>query len=137
FRLNVLGAKGNSPGRNQVDYEKFGIAPSLSFGLGTPTRLTLSYYHLNTDDMPDYGIPTTRKAPELNTNGTGIVDVDRATFYGLPRDLHTTSADIRTIEFGHDFNERMTLRNAIRYGETLNDYLVTNPGDGTVLFDTA
>ncbi|NYT58731.1 TonB-dependent siderophore receptor [Alcaligenaceae bacterium] len=137
FRLNVLGAKGNSPGRNQVDYEKFGIAPSLSFGLGTPTRLTLSYYHLNTDDMPDYGIPTTRKAPELNTNGTGIVDVDRDTFYGLARDFQKTRADIGTIEFEHDFNERMTLRNAIRYGETLNDYLVTNPGDGTVLFDTA
>lgn len=137
FRLNLLGAKGNSPGRNQVDYQKFGIAPSLSLGLGTPTRITFSYYHLNTDDMPDYGIPTTRKVPELNTNGTGIVDVDRDTFYGLDRDFQKTRADIGTIEIEHDFNENLTLRNATRYGETLNDYLVTNPGDGTVKFDSA
>ncbi|MGB6104224.1 MAG: TonB-dependent siderophore receptor [Pusillimonas sp.] len=135
FRLNLLGAKGNTPGRNQVDYEKFGIAPSLALGIGTPTRLTFSYYHLNTDDMPDYGIPTTRKAPELNTNGTGIVDVDRDTFYGLDRDFQKTKADIGTIEIEHDFSDRLMLRNATRYGETLNDYLVTNPGDGTVNFD--
>src|SRR3546814_4856724 len=41
------------------------------------------------------------------------------------------------IEIEHDFNENLTLRNATRYGETLNDYLVTNPGDGTVKFDSA
>src|SRR5690606_35828048 len=101
------------------------------------TRVTFSYYHLNTDDMPDYGIPTTRKVPELNTNGTGIVDVDRDTFYGLDRDFQKTRADIGTIEIEQDFNENLTLRNATRYGETLNDYLVTNPGDGTVEFDAA
>lgn len=136
FRLNVLGAKGNTPGRNQVDYKKFGIAPSLSLGLGTPTRVTLSYYHLDTDGMPDYGVPTTRKAPELNTNGTGILDVSRDTFYGLyDRDYQKTRADIGTVEIEHDLADRLTLRNATRYGETLNDYVVTNPGDGTVKFD--
>ncbi|MDX3894136.1 TonB-dependent siderophore receptor [Pusillimonas sp.] len=138
FRLNVLGAKGNVAGRNQVDYEKLGIAPSLSLGLGTPTRLTFSFYHLNTDDMPDYGVPTARKAPELAAGDTGILDVDRDTFYGLyDRDFRKTRADIGTIEIEHDLSERLTLRNAIRYGETVNDYVVTNPGDGTVLMNPA
>jgi len=135
FRLNVLGARGNTPGRNQVDYEKFGIAPSLTLGMGTPTRATFSYYHLQTDGMPDYGVPLTRKIPGLKTE-TGIVDVDRDTFYGLyDRDFHKTKADIGTIEVEHDFADRLTLRNATRYGETINDYVVTNPGDGTVRFD--
>jgi catecholate siderophore receptor len=135
FRLNVLGAKGNTPGREVVDYKKFGIAPSLSFGLGTPTRVTLSYYHLQTDGMPDYGVPTARKAPQLG-NAAGILDVDRSTFYGvLDRDYQKTRADIGTLEIEHDFTERLTFRNATRYGETLNDYVVTNPGDGTVGFD--
>src|SRR5690606_36249868 len=70
--------------------------------------------------------------------GTGILDVDRDTFYGLyDRDYQKTRADIGTIEFEHDLNDRLTVRNATRYGETLNDYVVTNPGDGTVRFDTA
>lgn len=135
FRLNVLEAKGNIPGRNQVDYKKFGIAPSLSLGIGTPTRITLSYYHLNTDGMSDYGVPLAAKIPGLHTD-SGIADVDRDTFYGLyDRDYQKTKADIGTIEVEHDFNDRLTLRNATRYGETLNDYVVTNPGDGKVLFD--
>lgn len=135
FRLNVLEAKGNIPGRNQVDYEKFGIAPSLSLGIGTPTRVTLSYYHLKTDGMPDYGVPLAAKIPGLRT-GTGIVGVDRDTFYGLyDRDYQKTKADIGTVEVEHDLNDRLTLRNATRYGETINDYVVTNPGDGKVLFD--
>jgi len=135
FRLNVLGAKGDTPGREVVDYKKFGIAPSLSFGLGTPTRVTLSYYHLQTDGMPDYGVPTARKAPQLG-NSAGILDVGRSTFYGvLDRDYQKTRADIGTLEVEHDFTERLTFSNATRYGETLNDYVVTNPGDGTVSLD--
>ncbi|HEY9280206.1 MAG TPA: TonB-dependent receptor, partial [Eoetvoesiella sp.] len=104
---------------------------------GTPTRATFSYYHLQTDGMPDYGVPLTRKIPGLHTD-SGIVDVDRDTFYGLyDRDYHKTQADIGTIELEHDFTERLTLRNATRYGETINDYVVTNPGDGTARFDAA
>jgi len=135
FRLNVLHAQGNTPGRNHVDVEKFGIAPSLSLGLGTPNRATISFYHLQTDGMPDYGVPLTRKIPGLQSD-TGIVDVSRDTFYGLhARDFQKTRADIGTIELEHDFSDALTLRNATRYGETINDYVVTNPGDGTARFD--
>lgn len=130
FRLNMLGAKGNTPGRNVVDYDKFGVAPSLAFGLGTPTRVTLSYYHLQTNDMPDYGIALATKIPGTRTQ-TGILGVGRDKFYGvLDRDFRKTRADIGTIEVEHDISSRLTLRNATRYGETLNDYVLTNPGDG-------
>lgn len=135
FRLNVLGAKGDVPGREDVNYQKLGVAPSLSFGLGTPTRVTLSYYHLNTDGMPDYGVPTARKTPELG-NASGILDVDRSTFYGLhARDYQKTKADIGTLQVEHDLSNQLTVRNATRYGRTLNDYVVTNPGDGVVRLD--
>lgn len=138
FRLNVLGARGNMPGRNVVDYDKFGVAPSLSFGLGTPTRVTMSYYHLHTNDMPDYGIPMATKIPGTKTS-TGILGVGRDKFYGvLGRDYRKTKADIGTVEVEHDFSSKLSLRNTTRYGETLNDYVVTNPGDGGVArFDPA
>jgi catecholate siderophore receptor len=132
FRLDVLGAKGNVAGRNSVDYSKTGIAPSLSFGLGTPNRVNLSYYHLHTNDMPDYGVPLSTKIPGLHTQD-GIIGVGRQQFYGVyDRDYRKTKADIGTISFEHDFNSDMTVRNATRYGQTLNDYVVTNPGDGGV-----
>ena len=43
--------------RDIAHTRRFGVAPSLAFGLGTTTRLTLSYLHLQSDDNPDYGIP--------------------------------------------------------------------------------
>jgi catecholate siderophore receptor len=33
-----------------------GAAPSLTFDLGTHTRLTLSYFKLKQDNISDYGI---------------------------------------------------------------------------------
>ena len=129
LRLNVLGAKGNTPGRNVVDYDKVGVAPTLTLGLGTPTRVTFSYYHLNTNGMPDYGVPLAGKFPQYD-NGSGIFNVGRDTFYGvLDRDYQTTQADIGTIEIEHDLSDSLTLRNATRYGVTVNEYVVTNPGD--------
>ncbi|NYT85453.1 TonB-dependent receptor [Pollutimonas harenae] len=129
FRLNILGAKGDMAGRDSVDYKNFGIAPTISFGLGTPTRASISFYHYQTDGMPDYGVPLTR-GTTIETS-TGILDVGRDTFYGLyARDFRKTKADIGTIELEHDLTDKLTVRNVTRYGETLNDYLVTNPGDG-------
>jgi len=141
FRLNVLGAKGDMAGRDAVDYKNFGVAPTITFGLGTDTRATLSYYHYQTDGMPDYGVPiirhtATRDFPYDTSNG--ILDVGRDTFYGVyDRDYRKTRADIGTLEIEHDFTDRLTLRNATRFGETLNDYVLTNPGDGQVAFDAA
>ncbi len=134
FRLNVMGTQGDMAGRSEVDYKNWGVAPTISFGLGTPTRASISYYHYQTDGMPDYGVPLTR-GTTIKTD-TGILDVDRDTFYGLhKRDYRKTKADIGTIELEHDLTDRLTVRNATRYGETLNDYVLTNPGDGTKAFD--
>lgn len=139
FRLNVLGASGDMPGRSAVDYKNWGVAPTISFGLGTPTRVSLSYYHYQTDGMPDYGVPVIRQTGTRNfpyMTGNGILDVDRDTFYGVyDRDYRKTQADIGTLEIEHDITDRLTLRNATRYGETLNDYVLTNPGDGQVKYD--
>jgi catecholate siderophore receptor len=33
-------------GRADVTNQRWGVAPSAAFGLGSPTRLTLSYFHL-------------------------------------------------------------------------------------------
>ena len=44
-------------GRDVAEQSRYGFAPSLSLGLGTPTRLTLAYLHESADDVPDYGIP--------------------------------------------------------------------------------
>jgi catecholate siderophore receptor len=129
-RLNLLGTQGNTPGRKAVDFDRWGIAPSIAFGLNGPTQLVASYYHLDGDNMPDYGIPLFTKVTGVARDATGILPVDRDSFYGLKaRDYQKTKADIATVSFDHQISENLGVRQVLRYSKTLNDYILTNPGD--------
>ncbi|HEX7080797.1 MAG TPA: TonB-dependent receptor [Gammaproteobacteria bacterium] len=130
LRLNLLDHDADVPGRDGVFISHQGIAPSLAFGLGKPTRIDVGYYRFRTDDMPDYSIPYGRNADNTEPAGEPV-DVDRDTFYGLlNRDFQKTSADIGTVAVEHAFPGGLTLRNTTRYGESGNAYIVTNPDDG-------
>lgn len=53
-----MGHKNEKAGQSDgAEYKRVGIAPSITFGLDTPTRATLSYYYLRSDDTPDSGVP--------------------------------------------------------------------------------
>ncbi|WP_447592945.1 TonB-dependent receptor [Aquipseudomonas campi] len=126
FRLNAMKHEADTPGRDDVDVKRWGLAPTVTFGLNTPTRATLSYYHMETDDMADLGHPVS-----LITGKP--TKVDRDNFYGLvDRDFSKTSADIASIVLEHDVNEALTIRNTTRGGRTLLDYVMTRPSFANV-----
>ncbi|RYG18795.1 MAG: TonB-dependent receptor, partial [Caulobacteraceae bacterium] len=134
LRLNLMGAEGDVPGRDAVDYDKWGLGLSLAAGLGTRTTATVSYYHLTSNQMPDYGIPLYTKlggATAPRPDPSGILDVPYDSFYGLEaRDYLVNEVDSVTFDFRHAFSDTLRIRNVSRYSQTLNDYVVTNPGDG-------
>jgi len=142
FRLNLMYHDQNTPGRDAVDNNRWGVAPTLTFGLGTPTRVTLSYYHLQTDDTPDSGIPYAYPSTKVKADGsyrgvtrTGPAGVDRHNFYGLDSDYRKTQSDMGTIAVEHDLSDRLTVRNTTRYTYSTQRYVVTQPDDsqGNVL----
>ena len=55
-RVVMMGQKAQTT-RDVITNKDFGIAPSLRFGIGTPTEVTLSAIISHNNDMPDYGIP--------------------------------------------------------------------------------
>jgi catecholate siderophore receptor len=129
-RLNILGAQGDVAGRDSVDYDKVGIAAAVAIGLETPTSATLSVYHLDSNQMPDYGIPLFTKIG-IRTTATGVLDVPYDSFYGIhSRDYLNNTTNTGTLDIKHQLTPTFTIRNVTRYSETLNDYVVTNPGDG-------
>jgi catecholate siderophore receptor len=84
FRLNMMGHDSNVPGRDVVTNQRWGIAPSIGFGLGTPTRFTASYFHLTQDNISDYGIPwVTATNNALAEFRDRPAPVPRDTFYGF------------------------------------------------------
>lgn len=121
FRINLLGHDAEVAGRDAIEQQRWGIAPSLTFGLGTPTQVTFSYYHLETDGIVDYGLP-------FDPSTGRPLAVNRENFYGLTaRDKQETSADIGTVRLEHRFSDSLNLRNQLRYGQTTNDYIATVP----------
>ena len=134
FRLNVMAHENNVAGRDVVGGDRWGIAPTVTFGLNGPTKAILSYYHLTTSEIPDTGIPFNNpfsSGANVARNGNGTpVDVDRSTFYGLAnRDFRDTKTDIGTVDLRHDFGGGLVLRNVTRYGKSKNDYVWTQPDD--------
>ncbi|CAG8866569.1 putative TonB-dependent receptor BfrD [Pseudomonas fluorescens] len=134
-RLNLMSHESNVAGRDKVDYDRWGIAPSLAFGLGTPTRVNLDYYHLESDDLPDSGIPYT-----VPTGGTGnrtsadpskpYDGGDSDNFYGLTgRDFRKSRVDIATFAVEHDLTDALTVKNTLRHGNSMQDYILTQPDD--------
>ncbi|MGH8087317.1 MAG: TonB-dependent receptor [Stenotrophomonas sp.] len=133
-RLNIMSHDADVAGRDAANSSRWGIAPSLAFGLNGPTQLLVSHYHMETDDLPDaggfpYSNPfTTGANVALNGDGSPLVP-NREAYYGLAdRDFQKTRADITTLNISHDFGG-IVLRNIARYGDTRNDYLWTQPDD--------
>jgi catecholate siderophore receptor len=107
FRVNFMGHREEIVDRDEVEELRMGIAPSVTFGLGTSTQLTVSYFLQHEDNIPDYGLPYLFGKPP---------DVPRENFYGLAReDIEETWVNIGTLRLDHRFNEQLSLRNTLRY----------------------
>jgi catecholate siderophore receptor len=114
-----MGDQANVAGRDIVENRRFGVAPSLAFGLGTPTRLTFNYFHLTESDIPDYGIPWLFNGP---------APVNRKNYYGFKDgNFLRTYGDVGTAKIEHDFNSKIVARNQLRYAHYRRDVQITEP----------
>ncbi len=129
LRLNMMYTDGDVPGRNAVTNNRWGIAPTLNFGVGTANRLTLGYYKLKQKNLLDLGIPW---VPATNNALEAYRDqpapVPRETYYGLRnRDNEYLGTDMGTIRYEHDFADDVTFRNQFRYSNNLRNSGSTPP----------
>ena len=131
-RLNGFYHDADTPGRDEVTSERFGIAPAFSFGLGTATRFTLLYQHMTQDNVPDYGVPfvpaITNTAAPLYEYRNAAPPVDFGNFYGLRGyDFEDIQNDVATAILEHDFTDSLRLRNVSRFGRNHRDSAITAP----------
>lgn len=130
-RVVVMGHHNNKAGQGDdgAEYKRAGIAPSITFGLDTATRATLSYYYLKTDDTPDAGVPYNN--PNNFAAGSGKpIDVKKGIYYGWKdRDFQRQENQIGTIKLEHDLTDSITITNTAVYNKSKNDYVWTQPDD--------
>ncbi|AVO59115.1 TonB-dependent receptor [Pseudomonas chlororaphis] len=117
-RINLMGHQNDVPDREQIDRERWGIAPSLRLGFSDATRLTLSAFHQTDDNLPDYGVPA--------LDGKKLAGVKRDAYFGWKNlDKEQIEQNAFTADFEHDFSDHLRLQNLTRYSRTARDTIVS------------
>ncbi len=125
LRLNLMGVEAGIAGRDVAEVRRYGVAPSISIGLNSPTHATLSYVHLTESDIPDYGLPWlyNKLAPGVN----------RSSYFGFAPQNGTdpnflrTSDDILTLRAEHQFSHDLNLHTIARAANYPRNVQITEP----------
>ncbi|MDN5782237.1 MAG: catecholate siderophore receptor Fiu, partial [Luteimonas sp.] len=128
LRLNAMWQDSDVAGRDHVNNSRWGIAPSLGFGLNTDTRVFLNLLYVKQDNVPDGFVPTIGLpswVPQPGLEQLAGHPVDPENFYGSPYDHDDVTAQMATLRFEHDFSDTLKLSNTLRWGKTEQDYLIT------------
>ena len=118
FRLNVMANQNSFARRNEVENRRYGIAPTIGFGLDSELRLTISHLFQKEDNIPDYGTPWFGASP---------ANIRQSNYYGFKNDYLKTSVNLTTVKVEYDVNDIVNAKNQTRYGRYSRDIRATYP----------
>ncbi|MDP2354514.1 MAG: TonB-dependent siderophore receptor [Beijerinckiaceae bacterium] len=124
-RANVMWQKADVAGRDFVFDDRWGGAIAATWKPSDSFSLTLDYFHLDLDQLPDWGVPfdIATKKPFTESG------LRRDNYYGIPaRDFQKAKQDIWTATAEWKFSDWAVLTNKLRYGRSMLDYVVGAPG---------
>ncbi|MEO8526875.1 MAG: TonB-dependent receptor, partial [Caldimonas sp.] len=117
LRINTMITDADNYG-NKID--KYGLAPSLRLGIGTPDEFTFSLYALDNRNGLNYGMPWLRKydgaAATSPANPGVLIPVSPKNYYGAASDYNASSAELATFDHVHRFAGSGRLHSSVRYG---------------------
>jgi len=126
-RVNLMGHMNDIPGRKVEDAKRWGIAPSVTVGLGGDTQATFLFIHQHDNNVPQYGVPYYMNA----FNAGSVPGADRSNYYGYANmDVQRSNLDAGTVIIDHRFDDTFSLRNLTRY-QQVTQYALVNPPQGT------
>ncbi|TCB53683.1 catecholate siderophore receptor Fiu [Acinetobacter terrestris] len=133
FRLNAMGQDGGVEGRDYIENNSWAIAPSISFGLDTDTRLHLYSQHVRQRNIPDGGIPTVGMEGFYNADSalSSAPKVNRENYYGHVDDHEDVDADMFTAKIESDLADNLKLTNITRLGKTSMNRVLTGINTGS------
>jgi len=132
-RLNAMGHRNDIAGRDVEENKRWGIAPSLTIGIESPTSLTLQYLHQEDYNIPQYGVPFYKTA----ANPGGLpAGVDRSSYYGYRNvDKQDIKVDQFTVIAEHEFSDTVSIRNLARW-QQVSQLTIVGPPQGTYCLST-
>jgi catecholate siderophore receptor len=128
-RISAMWQDSDVPGRDHVNNSRWGIAPSLAFGLGSDTRVWLNLLYVKQSNVPDGFVPTIGLpgwTPQPGLEQLVGHPVNPRNFYGTSSDYDNATTRMATLIFEHDFSDTLKLSNTLRWDKTAQDYLLTS-----------
>jgi catecholate siderophore receptor len=118
FRLNAMVTAADNHG-TQID--KYGLAPSLRWGIGRADEFSIGLYLLNNNNGMNYGMPWVPVA--IDSRGDRLLDVDPSSYYGMGSDYNAGTATHGTVSHTHRWGGESggELRTLVRHGSYERD----------------
>ena len=124
-RLNAVYHHNDIPRRDVETSKRYGVAPSVTIGIDSPTSLTFAYQYLRDEGYPMYGVPF---FPQFGGKPAGI---DYSGYYGLRNvDQQNSTLHQGSLIFNHTFSDAVQIRNLAR-AEVVDQYTITSQPAGT------
>lgn len=120
FRLNLMHTKGDNHG---AKIDKYGIAPTVSVGVGTRNEFSVGLFHLNSDNVPWANL--------RYLQGTAPTLINPKNFYGTQSDYLRGKATYGMASWIHRFDDGSELTTQLRAGTFDRSQWGTTAGYGT------
>jgi catecholate siderophore receptor len=120
LRLNLMYNKSDNGG---ATIDKYGIAPTYRWGIGTRDEFSVGLFHLNVDNTPVSAI--------RYLNGTVPTAIDPSNFYGKASDYLLGKATYATASWKRRLDDGGELKTQLRSGVFDRDQWSTVAGFGT------
>ena len=129
IRLNVMNRDESSTRSNpftgsRPEIHRTGVAPSISFGLGTDHEVTLSHLWVKTRDTADYGIPFDNRRPNETMAKAG-------NYYGVDANFDNSDTNITTASYLYKISPDTQWRTVLRRANYKRSYWAV-AGQGTL-----
>ena len=111
LRVDAFGQSIGSS-RDEMKNKDYGIAPSIRFGIGTPTEITLSALIQHNYDMPDYGVQSIDGHPFAPS---------KHTYYGLTDDRTIQDVQSLRARIDHKISDSLSVSNQTQISHSMTD----------------
>lgn len=115
-RLNGFGIYKDYAGRDFANLTRFGVAPTITFGMQSDTKFTLSYLYQQDRGRPDNGVPRFAAPGDVVLRPVTELGVNPSNYYGYEEDYEAYRTHIATAIFEHSFTPDIKFTNVTRFG---------------------
>lgn len=127
IRITGVAHRQDIQDRDYTKSDRYGIATSIGFGLGTDTTWHLNYLFQRSERTPDYGVPTVQRPGDRYARPITEYGLDRSTSYARATDRDDANVHLLTSLMKWTVAPWLTVTNDTRLSFYSRNFASTTP----------